>query len=125
MSLVLVANRVEMILGAQDDAVAGEGGSGERHFVEIVGAELFIFVALIALIRRADHERLAFLVQTENLSVVAPGRSAEIAAAADTSFERLVAGFGVETGEDAVVGEHVDSALIAELGGQVGSGARL
>src|ERR1700720_4544620 len=64
----LVADGVEVILGAQDQAIANEGGSGEGHFVEVVGIEQFVFIA------GADHERLAFLVHTKNLAVVAPGR---------------------------------------------------
>src|ERR1035441_471844 len=63
-----VADGVEVILGPQDQAITNEGWCGQRHFVEVVGAERFVFIA------GADRERPAFFVQTKYLAVVAPGR---------------------------------------------------
>src|SRR5271157_2053757 len=63
-----VADGVEVILGAQDQAIPYEGWRGQRHFAEVVGAEQFVFIA------GADHERPAFFVHTKDLAIVAPGR---------------------------------------------------
>src|ERR1700683_1469481 len=61
-----VADGVEVILGAQDQAIANEGRGGQRHLAEVVGIHQFVFIA------GANPERSAFFVQTKYFVVVAP-----------------------------------------------------
>ena len=56
-----VADGVEVILGAQDQAIANEGWGGQRHCAEVVGIEQFEFIA------SADHERPASFVHTTGI----------------------------------------------------------
>ena len=100
-----------MILGAKDQPVANESGRGESHFFEVVGIEQFVFIA------GANDVGFALFVEAEDLAVVAPGGGAEVAAFADAGFVGLFAGFRIETGEDAVVSEDVNAAIVGEFGG--------
>jgi hypothetical protein len=65
------ADAIELSGRPDEETVPGDSRRGERHFVEAVSAEQFVFLT------RLNHERLAVLAEDEDPAVVRPRRGRE------------------------------------------------
>src|SRR3954469_24199499 len=104
-----MSDSIELVLRANEQSVAGDGGAGEGELAEAVPGDLVVLVAGV------DHERVAFLAEEEDLAAVGPRRRGErVADAADARLVDFASALRLEHLQHAVVVDDVDAAAVDE-----------
>src|SRR6516225_2466924 len=109
---------VQVIDGPQQQRAPGRRWRRPAHFLNGVGAQQ------LELRPGLDDMSRPVVVQTEHFAVVSPGRRREAARPLKPAAVDLLAGLGVEAGQEAAAGlRDVDVAFVNQRRGDVGRGA--